>query len=67
MKNIAIVAIAMLLVGTAIGAGVIWQYRQGEIDSSFQSGVSYQQGIAPTSTTPASITLAGVVTFDLRG
>jgi len=64
MKNIAIVAIAMLLVGTAIGAGVIWQYRQGEIDSSFQSGVSYQQGIAPTSTTPASITLAGVVTFD---
>jgi len=64
MKNIAIVAVAMLLVGTAVGAGVIWQYRQGEIDDAFQNGVTYQQGLGTTSTTPASITLAGVVTFD---
>lgn len=64
MKNIALVAVAMLLVGAVVGAGVVWQYRQGEIDSAFNSGVAYQQGLGTTATSPASITLAGVTTFD---
>ena len=64
MKNIYVVATAMLFIGVAVGAGVIWQYRQGEVDSAFQNGVAYQQGIGTTSTTPAAITLEGPSTFD---
>lgn len=64
MKNIAIVAVAMLLIGAVVGAGVAWQYRQTEVDDAFQSGVSYQQGLGTTYSTPASITLGGVSTFD---
>ena len=64
MKNIYVVAVAMIMLGTAIGAGVVWQYRQGEVDGAFQSGVAYQQGLGTTFTTPASITLEGPSTFD---
>ena len=64
MKNIAIVAVAMLLIGAIVGAGITWQYRQAEVDAGFQTGVSYQQGLGTTYSTPAAITLAGVTTFD---
>jgi len=59
MKNIALVAIAMLLIGAVVGAGVTWQYRQSEVDSAFQAGMAYQQSISPatTTTTPASLTI----------
>jgi len=65
MKNVVIVAIAMLLVGCVIGGGVVWQYRQMEVDDAFQSGMAYQQSIGVTAvTSPAAVTLEGPSDFD---
>jgi hypothetical protein len=58
MKNVTIVAVAMLLIGAVVGAGVAWQYRQGEVDEAFSAGMAYYSGIAPSTTTPASMSFA---------
>lgn len=52
-----VVGVIFILVGSLIGAGATWYYRQSEVNSAFNDGVLYQQSIAPAAALPASITL----------
>jgi len=45
MKQIAIIAVAMLLVGAVVGAAGAWQWRQGEVDDAFNDGMAYQSSL----------------------
>lgn len=56
MKAIS-VAVIFILVGSLIGAGCTWYYRDQEVTSAFNAGVTYQQGLAPPVTLQADITL----------
>lgn len=67
MKPI-VIAVIFLLVGSLVGAGGIWYYRDIEVVDAFSAGVAYQQTIAPVTEKPASVTLTfGAATFDHTG
>ena len=55
MKTVWVIAVAFLLVGTLIGVGAGYWYRQGEVDDAFTAGMTYQEAITPEAVTPASL------------
>lgn len=55
MKSIWVIAVAFLLVGTLIGVGTGYWYRQTEVDDAFTEGMEYQESVTPEAITPASL------------
>lgn len=55
MKKVWAIGIAFLLVGTLVGFGGGFWYRQGDVDTAFTSGMAYQKSITPVAITPASL------------
>ncbi|GAI13204.1 unnamed protein product, partial [marine sediment metagenome] len=68
MKKVWAIGIAFLLVGVLVGFGSGFWYRQGDVDTSFASGMAYQESITPVAITPASLlcTLNQSSIVDLR-
>lgn len=55
MKKIWAIGIAFLLVGVLVGFGSGFWYRQGDVDTAFAAGMTYQESITPVAVTPASL------------
>lgn len=72
MKKIWAIGIAFLLVGVLVGFGGGFWYRQGDVDTAFAAGMTYQESITPVAVTPASLLCsfadgAETVTIDADG